>query len=231
MSAFFVFDLDGTLVESLPGIAEGLNRALVSVGRSPHPQQAVRGMIGRGAANLCAAALGYADAALAPADELEALHAAFRREYPQCWQGQGTVPYAGVAEMLARLVAAGARVAVLSNKPHEVTEVMVRTLFPDVPFEPVLGHTGAFPRKPAPDALLHIAQLWGVEPEALTLVGDSLYDARTAANAGAGCVLVTWGYAAPAGLRAWGCPCVDAVEPLARHLLALAGAPPAEERR
>ncbi len=220
MKACVVFDLDGTLVESLPGIAEGLNRALAAVGRAPHPPAAVRGMIGRGAGNLCAAALGYADAALAPADELEALHAAFRREYPQCWQGEGTTPYDGIPEMLIRLVQAGARVGILSNKPHEVTEVMVRHLFPTVPFEPILGHTKAFPRKPAPDALLHIARMWGGAPAALTLVGDSLYDARTAANAGAGCALVTWGYADAQELEAWGrCPTFRTVGALERHLL------------
>ncbi len=220
MKNWVVFDLDGTLVESLPGIAEGLNRALAAVGREPYPPAAVRGMIGRGAANLCAAALGYADAALAPAAEQEALHAAFRREYPQCWQGEGTMPYAGISAMLSRLVAAGARVAVLSNKPHEVTAVMVRALFPDVPFSPVLGFTGEFPRKPAPDALLHIAHQWGVEPSQLTLVGDSLYDALTATNAGAACALVDWGYADRAGLAASGCPLFSSVEALAAHLLA-----------
>ncbi len=220
MKNFIVFDFDGTLVESLPGIAEGLNRALAAVGMSPHPQEAVRGMIGRGAKNLCASALGYADASLAPAAELETLHEAFRREYPLCWQGQGTVPYEGIVAMLTQLAARGARLAILSNKPHEVTEVMVRALFPGIPFEPVLGYTGDFPRKPAPDALLHIARQWDVSPAELTLVGDSLYDARTAQNAGAACVLVTWGYAAPQELHDWPqAPAVDSVEALAAHLL------------
>ncbi len=220
MKAFVVFDLDGTLVESLPGIAEGLNRALLSVGRCPHPPSAVRGMIGRGAENLCAAALGYADAAEAPAEELGALHAAFRREYPHCWQGKGTVPYGGMVEMLGRLVEAGARVAVLSNKPHEVTEVLVRSVFPSVPFGPVLGHTADFPRKPAPDALLSIAREWGAEPAQLTLVGDSLIDARTAANAGVACALVAWGYADTSELIATsGCPVFSTVEELGQYLM------------
>ncbi len=218
MKAWLVFDLDGTLVESLPGIAEGLNRALAAVGREPHSPADVRGMIGRGAANLCAAALGYADAALAPAEELEALHAAFRREYPQCWQGVGTKPFAGISNLLAILSAAGARLAVLSNKPHEVTEVMVHTLFSNVPFDPILGYTGEFPRKPAPDALLHIARLWGVEPDQLTLVGDSPYDACTAANAGAGCALVNWGYATPAQLASCKVPLCRSVLELSECL-------------
>ncbi len=219
MKAHLVFDLDGTLVESLPGIAEGLNRALHSLGLPGHPASAVRGMIGRGAKNLCAAALGYADASLAPATGLEALHAAFRHEYPMSWQGSNTLPYPGMENMLARVVAAGARVAILSNKPHEVTQDIVRTLFPAIPFAPLLGHTGQFPRKPDPAAMQHIAASWGVEPSQLTLIGDSLFDARTAANAGSACALVAWGYADIRELVAWGCPVFGTAEELTEHLL------------
>ncbi len=221
MRKFIVFDLDGTLVESLPGIAEGLNRALASTGYAPHPPTAIRGMIGRGAENLCAAALGFADAAEAPQAELAALYAAFRREYPHCWQGEGTTPFAGIPELLAQLAAQGARLAVLSNKPHEVTEELVRAVFPGVTFDPVLGHSAKLPRKPAPDALLHIAAQWGVEAGQLTLVGDSLIDALTAARAGTACALVSWGYAQTARLVAEGnAPVFSSVEELAGELLA-----------
>ncbi len=219
MKDCFVFDLDGTLVESLPGIAEGLNRALAAVGCAPHSQDTVRRMIGRGAENLCAAALGFADAAEAPAAELAALYAAFRREYPLCWQGAGTVPFAGIPHMLSCLVAAGGCVAVLSNKPQEVTERMVPALFPGVPFAPVLGHSSDFPRKPSPAALEYIAGNWGVPVSQLTLVGDSLIDACTARNARCACVLVSWGYADPQALREAGFPVVDTVEQLAACLL------------
>ena len=191
---FIVFDLDGTLVDSLPGIAEGVNRALKSLGKAPHPQEQVRGMIGRGAANLCAAAIGYADVSLAPAEELEAIHRAFRREYPLCWQGDFTRPYPGIPEMLEHLCAAGCRLAVLSNKPHDITVPMVRAIFPQIPFDFVLGNSPAFPRKPAPDALLHLASQWGTAPAEMVMVGDSLYDAQTADNAGCPCALFDWGY-------------------------------------
>lgn len=191
---FIVFDLDGTLVDSLPGIAEGVNRALESLGKAPHPQEAVRGMIGRGAANLCAAAIGYADVSLAPAAELEAIHSAFRREYPLCWQGDFTRPYPGIPEMLEHLSAAGCRLAVLSNKPHDITVPMVRAIFPQISFDFVLGNSPAFPRKPAPDALLHLAEQWGARPADMVMVGDSLYDAQTADNAGCPCALFDWGY-------------------------------------
>ena len=213
-SQHLVFDLDGTLVDSLPGIAEGLNRALESLGLPTHSPEAVRGMIGRGAENLCASALGYADASLAPEQQIKALHAAFRREYPGTWR-KGTFIYRGITEMLTRLVSVGAHLAVLSNKPHDVTRPMVQELFRPIPFSPILGYTGDFPRKPAPDALHHIARTWGVSTDELTLVGDSLFDARCAENAGTSLVLVGWGYAAdPAALRAWSAPVCEIVEML-----------------
>lgn len=195
MPLHVVFDLDGTLVDSLPGIAEGVNRALQSLGLPTHPREAVRGMIGRGAANLCAAAIGYADASLAPEGELKAIHDAFRREYPRCWQGdEFTHPYPGIPGMLERLASAGARLAVLSNKPHEVTLPMVKQLFPTVPFDPIMGFSERYPRKPDPAALLAIAELWGVPAEQVTLVGDSRFDAMTAENASCRLFLLDWGY-------------------------------------
>lgn len=213
-----VFDLDGTLVDSLPGIAEGLNRSLASLGMPTHSLADIRNMIGRGARNLCASALGYADASLAPEDRLEALHSAFRREYPATWR-QGTFIFRGITEMLTRLVSVGAHLGVLSNKPHEVTLPMVQELFRPIPFSPVLGYTGEFRRKPAPDALHHIARSWGVSTSELTLVGDSLYDARTAENAGCHCILVTWGYANIRDIHNWGAPTCGTVEELRRLTL------------
>lgn len=218
MKRHIVFDLDGTLVDSLPGIAEGVNRSLRALGLQEHSPAAIRRMIGSGAANLCGKALGYEDAKHTPPDELEAMHGHFRKEYPTCWQGHYTIPYAGIEDMLMRLSAEGAMLAVLSNKPHEVTEPMVRALFPAIPFSCILGYTGQFPRKPAPDSLQYIAEQWGVAPQDVTLVGDSLFDARTAENAGCHLALVAWGYAEIGELAAHPAPLFGSVDELHHYL-------------
>lgn len=214
-----VFDLDGTLVDSLPGIAEGVARALRSLERPIPTQEEVRGMIGQGARQLCAQALGYDSTTAVPPDLLEAMYAAFCREYPLCWQGNFTRPFPGIPQLLSRLQAEGARLAVLSNKPHDVTFPMVQALFPYVEIDPILGFTGQFPRKPAPDALLHIAAGWGIPAAQLTLVGDSRYDAQTAAAAGARLLLVNWGYSPAAELVASGAPIACTTVQLAEYLL------------
>ncbi len=219
MKRHIVFDLDGTLVDSLPGIAEGVNRSLQELGRPVLSLKAIRRMIGSGAANLCGKALGYEDAAHTPPEELEAMHAQFRKHYPQCWQYPLTRAYPWVANMLTLLSAEGAQLAVLSNKPHDVTEPMVRALFPHIPFTAIMGYTGEFPRKPAPDAIQHIASLWGVPASEITLVGDSLYDARTAQNAGSDLALVAWGYAEVSELVAWPAPVFGSVDELRHYLL------------
>lgn len=221
MKRGIIFDLDGTLVDSLPGIAEGVNRALDILGRARRTPEEIRGMIGRGARNLCAQAIGYRDANEAPIDELEPMHEAFRLSYPSCWRGNYTLPYPGIPELLSTLAARGKKLAVLSNKPHDVTEPMIRELFPSIPFEPILGFTGEFPRKPAPDALLYIAKLWGFTQSQITLVGDSIYDANTAINATCHFLAVGWGYARQDELRnASPMPPVQTAEQLLPLLLA-----------
>lgn len=216
---YIVFDLDGTLVDSLPGIAEGIARALAALQQPHRTPEEVRGMIGQGAKLLCAQALGYESVEAAPPELLSAMYERFCCEYPHCWQGEYTRPYPGIPELLRRLRAEGARLAVLSNKPHAVTLPMVQALFPEVGFDPLLGYTGEFPRKPAPDALLHIAERWQAAPEALTLVGDSRFDAQTARAAGCDLLLVDWGYSQPEDLQAANAPRAHNVAALANLLL------------
>lgn len=218
MHRYLVFDLDGTLVDSLPGIAEGVARALGEQGLAIPTPDEVRGMIGQGARRLCAQALGYATEQETPPELLERTYALFCKHYPQCWQGDYTRPYPGMLALLHTLHASGVRMAVLSNKPHDVTLPMVRELFSAIPFDPIMGYTGRFPRKPAPDALLHIAEAWQVAVGEVTLVGDSPFDARTAQAAGSGFVAVSWGYAAAEAMVPYSNSMAHSVEQLAALL-------------
>ena len=102
---------------------------------------------------------------------------------------------------------------------HDVTEPMVKALFPHTPFSCILGYTGEFPRKPAPDSLLHIARQWGVAPQEITMVGDSLFDAKTAENAACKLALVAWGYADVTELAEYPAPLFGSVDELYKHLL------------
>ena len=184
-----IFDLDGTLVESLPGIAASLNRALYLHGLPCHGHAAVRGFIGDGAKMLVTRALSPGEAAL----HLDSVLKSFAEDYAISWQ-DGTVPYPGIPELLASLKSAGIPMAVLSNKPHPFTVEIVGKLFPENTFAAILGNREGLPHKPDPTGALEIAATLGTPPENCILIGDSTMDLDTAKNAGMESIAVTWGY-------------------------------------
>lgn len=184
-----IFDLDGTLVDSLPGIAAALNQALEEAGHPVHPLESVRRFIGNGSW----VTLKRAAPAGTPDEEISALEQAFKRHYDGLWR-QGSVPYEGVPAMLEQLAAAGHRLAVLSNKAHPFAVVMVEALFPEVPFEVVVGQRPGIPHKPDRAGIDEIVAHFNLPPEDFVMVGDSTVDLETARNAGIGAVAVTWGY-------------------------------------
>lgn len=215
-SPYLVFDLDGTLVESLPGIAAGLNLALASIGKPTHSEQAIRGMIGKGASELCAQALGAKDSSELAPELVQELLQAFSREYAQTLSDGGTLVFDGILGMLHKLEAAGHKIAILSNKPQQPTARIAAELFAGLNIDHILGFLkGRFPRKPDPASLHYIAQQWGVATSELTLIGDSVHDAHTAHNAGCKLILVGWGYSTKEALLNWqaehGTPIVQSV--------------------
>ncbi len=194
-----IFDLDGTLVDSLPGIAASLNRALGLLGLPTHGHPEVRTFIGNGTLELARKAV----PAGSPDDLARQVEAAFKEDYALTWP-DGTAPYPGIPECLDTLVAAGFPMAILSNKPHPFTVEIVARLFPGVPLDPVLGQRPETPRKPDPEAALQIARFWGLAPENCRFIGDSTIDIATARAAGMPAVAVAWGYHDPAALLAAG---------------------------
>jgi phosphoglycolate phosphatase len=199
MKPGLIFDLDGTLIDSLPGIAASLNRALSSLDFPIHGLAAVQSFIGNGSLELArrAAPTGTTE------DLVDSLEAAFKKDYAVTWP-IGTAPYPGISECLTELHSAGFHLAVLSNKPHLFTSEIVARLFPNLLFSPVFGQRLGVPRKPDPEAALQIAHLWNLTPSDCRFIGDSIIDVATAKAAGIPAIGVAWGYENASSLLAAG---------------------------
>lgn len=184
-----IFDLDGTLVDSLQGIASSVNHALAESGLPTHSPEAVRGFIGNGARIL----IERAASAGAEEELLLTLEGAFKSHYDVSWQ-DGTFPYDDITAMLESLQALGHPLAVLSNKPHPFTETIVAKVFPTIRFTMALGQRPGIPHKPDPAGALEIAKAFGLGPAECVVIGDSTMDIETAHNAGMRAIAVTWGF-------------------------------------
>jgi phosphoglycolate phosphatase len=184
-----IFDLDGTLVNSLEGIAASLNHALTLANLPTHPHAAVRNFIGDGSRILIERATPADTSAL----EIDQIEAAFKSDYALTWP-TGTSIYPGIADLLDHLQNCGCPLAVLSNKPQPFTTAIVAQLFPSTRFACMLGQRPGIAHKPAPHGAWEIARELGIPPENLTIIGDSTIDIETAKNAGMRAIAVTWGF-------------------------------------
>lgn len=210
-----IFDLDGTLVESLPGIAASLNRALIQHGLPGQSHANVRSFIGDGAVKLVQRAL----ATVSRIDLTESVVKNFAADYAISWP-RGTSVYPGMLDLLGDLDARAVPLAVLSNKPHAFTVEIVEKLFPNTHFAAVLGNRENLPHKPDPTGALEIAGTLGIAPEDCMIIGDSSMDLDTAKNAGMQSIAVTWGYHDRDRLISAGA-IVDTMEQLALAIQAL----------
>jgi phosphoglycolate phosphatase len=184
-----IFDLDGTLVDSLDGIAASLNRSLASHGLPGHSHANVRSFVGDGLKTLVErAAPRGSDTAL-----IKSLITLFKKDYEQSWQ-QGTSAYPGIHNLLDELQKDGFLMGVLSNKTHDFTVSMTRALFPKIHFGAVLGQRDGIPHKPHPAGAFQIAAVLGAAPKYCRIIGDSTIDMETAANAEMKPIAITWGY-------------------------------------
>ena len=188
MNAVVVFDMDGTLIDSVGDIAAAINRMRASYGLSALTRDAVVGMVGSGARVLVAKAT--ADASGLDQDE------AFRRyrhEYDTHLVDSTTL-YPGVPEGLQSLRSAGFRLAVYTNKPHGSTLHILKQLRAEDLFSAVIGADSGFPLKPAPDALQYILRETGSDPGRSWMVGDNWTDVESGHAAGLRTAFCSWGY-------------------------------------
>lgn len=192
-----LFDLDGTLLDTLADLQHAVNHALALRRHPQHSLEACRKMVGHGVRNLVQRALPepfrgderYVDTCLA---SFKAYYTAHIDDY--------TRPYPGMQELLSELSRAGIKLAVVSNKFQEGTLHLIREFFPEVSFSAILGNRPGAPLKPDPAIVEEALAKAGVTRERAVLVGDSPTDIHTAANAGIAAVAVTWGYRTPEDL-------------------------------
>jgi len=192
-----IFDLDGTLLDTLEDIGDAVNRMLSARGLPVHLIDAYRFLVGDGVAKLIARAL--------PADKRDAETVrscleAFRADYDRHWNVK-TRPYDGVGTLLDALTARGLKRAILSNKPHEFTELCVREFLSRWSFDAVIGQREGVPLKPDPAGALEIALTLGIPPAAFVYLGDTAVDIKTAIAAGMTPVGVLWGFRPAEELR------------------------------
>jgi len=185
-----LFDLDGTLLDTLTDLADSFNVVLRQLGFPVHPTDSYRYFTGQGNYGLTKNAL--------PEDSRDeetinkAMMAA-REEYRHRWQ-KHTKPYPGIAEMLTALEKTGLVKAVLSNKPDEFTRIIVKKLLAEWSFEIVLGEKPPTPKKPDPTAAVAIAEKLKIHPSNFLYDGDTDTDMWTATAAGMYPVGVLWGF-------------------------------------
>jgi phosphoglycolate phosphatase len=184
-----VFDLDGTLLDTLDDLADCVNAVLTENGLPVHPNASYKNMVGKGAQNLLAVASGrdILDASVTRMQER------FSMAYADGWRNK-TRPYEGIAQVLRQLADRGVPMAVLSNKYDGMTRLMAAHFFAGIPFAAVIGQRPGVPDKPDPASALEISARMGVDPDKTVYFGDSGTDMLTARNAGMYPVGVLWGF-------------------------------------
>lgn len=183
-----IFDLDGTLLNTLGDLRAATNHALEVRGLPPHSMEEIRQFIGNGIRLLICRAMpeGTPEAEIdAALDDFKAYYAAHIHDR--------TVPYDGIPQLLTALRKRGVKVAVLSNKIDSASQQLIEYFFPGKT-DVVFGEHVGVPRKPDPTSCRMVMQQLGVQPEQVLYVGDSGTDMQTAKNAGLYAVGVTWGF-------------------------------------
>jgi len=185
-----IFDLDGTLLDTLGDLADAVNAAMLKHGFAEHSEEAVRRFIGNGASTLIRRAVPES------VRDDDGVHAACLATFHEIYgdnYANRTRPYDGIKELIGALRNQGVPLGILSNKPHDFTKLCSEAYFKGE-IDVVLGQRDSVPKKPDPAGAIEIAQLLGVAPAQCAYIGDSEVDIQTAQAAGMMAIGVSWGF-------------------------------------
>ena len=183
----YIFDLDGTLLDTLQDLANAVNHAMREMNYPERTVDEVRRFIGNGIRMLIKRAAPQ-DISVEDYEKTLAIFTAYYLDHIADF----TKPYDGIAEVIETLKSKGCKVAVVSNKADEAAKKVVKDYFGDI-FDMVVGKMDRFPSKPEPDSVLYVIETLGADKDKCIYSGDSEVDVQTAHNAGLPCVGVTWG--------------------------------------
>lgn len=185
-----IFDLDGTLLDTLEDLADAANATLAHFGFPGHSPAAYRYFVGEGLTTLITRIIPEENRS---PQEIAACMEIFMQLYSRSWDLKSR-PYAGIIEMLQQLRQAGLQLGVLSNKPHAFTQLCVQRFFDADVFDFVFGQREGVPRKPDPAGAMEIAGLMQLQPQQVLYVGDTATDMQTGNGAGMLTLGVLWGF-------------------------------------
>lgn len=190
MKKLIIFDLDGTLLNTIADLADATNYALGQLGFGPHPLESYPTFVGNGVRKLF-------ERALPPTRQNAEMVEKVREQfvpYYDVHNADNSTPYEGIQPLLDSLQQKGISLAVASNKYQAATEKLIRHYFPTIQFVSILGQREGIPTKPNPSIVLQTLKVAGITAEETLYVGDSGVDMQTAANAQIESVGVCWGF-------------------------------------
>jgi len=207
-----LFDLDGTLLDTLDDLTDAVNRALVRYHLPERDRMEVRAFLGNGAKYL----MEHAAPGMEP-ERFETMLVEYKADYDANCVVK-TAPYPGIEDLLLSLRARGVKTGIISNKPDSAVQPLYETFFSDT-MDIAVGEREGIRRKPAPDTVLAAMERLGARPEQTLYVGDTEVDLETARRAGVDCAAVTWGFRDPDQLIAAGAARLfDSADALCRYL-------------
>jgi len=185
-----IFDLDGTLLDSIEDLSDSMNAVLKDAGYPIHEIQSYKYFVGNGMEKLVFNALPQEYRC---EDTIKKLTEKMNQEYDKRWNVK-THPYDGIAELLDALITKNIDMAVLSNKPDKFTKIIVKELLSNWKFHVVYGERKFVPKKPDPTGAIEIAHTLGLKPREIIYLGDTNTDMQTAISAGMYAVGALWGF-------------------------------------